>query len=316
MPFRTSRPGEAARPVPNSELIQQAWQLDRSGRRETATRTFMRVLDQGGDRQADACYGLGYLAYERNDLGPAQEWFDRAVRADPRHTASTYMLGLVTHTRGDTATARRCYEAVLRAEPDHLNARSGLRNLAADAPRDRPDAAAPTARPEPPGGEPVPADPAAEALLARGPSGRGAVGQVSALHQRYEPRGRGPPRVVVAFRVRRTGAGGRPLPPVPVELRGEVMEGSLRDGDWVQVPAAGEPGSLLGRPHQVTNLTTGEKVALRRRPAAKGWILALVFVVVAILLIIYVVQAIPQFVPSIPEPPQPPPLPGPPGGEP
>ena len=62
-----------------------------------------------------------------------------------------------------------------------------------------------------------------------------------------------------SFRVERYDASGNRLQPVPVEMRGERFDGSISEGDWVELPGEWKPGQVV-HPDQVKNLTTGATV--------------------------------------------------------
>ena len=47
---------------------------------------------------------------------------------------------------------------------------------------------------------------------------------------------------LLKFRVEGRDEAGRPLPPVPVEIRGMEIQGLVADGDWVEIPASWRPG--------------------------------------------------------------------------
>jgi hypothetical protein len=99
---------------------------------------------------------------------------------------------------------------------------------------------------------------------------------------------------VVTFRVERDGG-----PPVPVELHGEVLRGSLSQGDTVEVPARFARGrpvdaltSLTAFGNFVTfwNLDTGEKVRVGYTMSTVigitlGWCLLALLIVAVVLLL-------------------------------
>jgi hypothetical protein len=61
---------------------------------------------------------------------------------------------------------------------------------------------------------------------------------------------------ILAFRLDRFDDEGRPLPSVPVEMRGLHLQGQISDGEWVEVPGNWQAGELF-TPRRIRNLTTG-----------------------------------------------------------
>ncbi len=95
---------------------------------------------------------------------------------------------------------------------------------------------------------------------------------------------------VLRFRVDRFDGDGNRLPPVPVELTGKFIKGSLQEGDWVEVTGRRRREATF-RPKRIRNLTTGERVGGKRRlGAAIGmaiwWTLFLAFICGIVALVI------------------------------
>jgi hypothetical protein len=63
------------------------------------------------------------------------------------------------------------------------------------------------------------------------------------------------------FQVLNWDAMGNVRPPVAVEMRGTKIEGSVGDGDWVEIEGAFTPGQLL-RTQYFMNLTMNAPVAV------------------------------------------------------
>jgi hypothetical protein len=86
------------------------------------------------------------------------------------------------------------------------------------------------------------------------------------LRQSQRPAGqgefRGRPSHAWSFRLHQPGAAG--TPPLPVQLVGEYVDGDLRDGDWVELPAGWRPGKPI---RSLINLSTGEHITVRTIPA-------------------------------------------------
>ncbi len=83
-------------------------------------------------------------------------------------------------------------------------------------------------------------------------------GTVSGFQQRYEPTGRGLSRLVWDFRLERQDAAGNALPRVAVQMRGRSFEGSVANGDQVEVEGSPREGVILAR--RVRNLTSNATV--------------------------------------------------------
>lgn len=69
---------------------------------------------------------------------------------------------------------------------------------------------------------------------------------------------------VLSFRVERYDGDGNRLPPVPVEMRGARVSGSVREGDHVEIRARLRGDGVM-RPRALRNLTTRSKVRIRKR---------------------------------------------------
>ncbi|HYN14994.1 MAG TPA: hypothetical protein VES66_04300 [Terriglobales bacterium] len=126
-------------------------------------------------------------------------------------------------------------------------------------------------------------------------------GRVEAFQERREPdRGFGlrpkrsvPTYVVIwNFRLVRTGPDGKALPPVAVEMRGlelgkPAFEGSLVNGDEVEVDAPGHiPGDII-HPLEVRNLSSNCVVRGRTRSIVSR-VLAGVFLIIGLVIIVTV----------------------------
>jgi hypothetical protein len=109
-------------------------------------------------------------------------------------------------------------------------------------------------------------------------SRRGRVrGQARAVKQRTERYGKSS-KEVISFRIERYDSAGNRLQPVGVELRGYGFQGSVNDGDWVEVAGRSRDGTFVAR--RIDNLTTNAIV--RARSYTKQVVAALAVVVVLI----------------------------------
>jgi hypothetical protein len=88
-------------------------------------------------------------------------------------------------------------------------------------------------------------------------------GKASGLQQRLEYKTRRP-LVVWNFRLERWDSSGSPMTRVPVEMRGQSFQGSLNNGDWIEVRAKWKPGKTV-HASRVTDLSTSTVVR------ARGW---------------------------------------------
>ena len=101
---------------------------------------------------------------------------------------------------------------------------------------------------------------------------------------------------VWSFRVERYDASGNRLQPVPVEMKGERFDGSISEGDWVELPGDWKPGQVVN-PSQVKNLTTGATVRGSVTSSSKigitcGWIIFAGFLLIAGSFLIWIILSI------------------------
>lgn len=82
--------------------------------------------------------------------------------------------------------------------------------------------------------------------------------------------------VVCNFRLEMRNREGRAIGLVPVEMRGDLFEGAVNDGDWVRATGRARNGTL--RVKQLRNLTTGAEVSARSTPALVIAVVILLFV--------------------------------------
>lgn len=87
-------------------------------------------------------------------------------------------------------------------------------------------------------------------------------GIARAVVQRQEARSTGSTTQVWTFRMERHDGNGNPLPSVPVEMRAASFEGSVSEGDWVEVHGQWREGQTI-RPKRVRVLATGAVVKRR-----------------------------------------------------
>jgi hypothetical protein len=98
-------------------------------------------------------------------------------------------------------------------------------------------------------------------------NGNRIIGEVRDFHDRTQKQGQ-LNFTVWSFRVDRYDASGNLLQPVPVEVKGEIINGSISDGDWVELPGDWKSGQIA-QPEFVKNLTTGATVQGYVTPGSK-----------------------------------------------
>jgi hypothetical protein len=218
----------------------------------------VRSGDERAGRSAADWYRTGETAFRLGQIDRARSAFERAVAVDPQLANAHYRLGQLAEHAGRVVDAAALYEETLRVQPTHVSAARRLEQLEEEMPS-----------------------------LALEPSGRGPVGLVSLLRQRYEQDSLRRPLVVLAFRLARDGdAQGRSR--LPVEMRGRSLRGGIDDGDWVQLPADWRPGRVV---RQLVNLTTDEKVVLAEDHVGRS-VTAMVVVTALVVAAIIVIGAL------------------------
>jgi hypothetical protein len=111
----------------------------------------------------------------------------------------------------------------------------------------------------------------------------------------YRPRSEGTAFTVWSFRVDRYDKSGNRLPPVPVEMKGLQFDGSLSEGDWVEVPGAWKPGEVM-KPTRFNNLTTGATIKSKTPFLFKisqviAFVIALVVIAIFIGIAIFIIAS-------------------------
>jgi len=92
---------------------------------EKARAAFLEAAElRPGD--AAALYNLGWLAQKAGRLGPALEYYRKALDADPRHWQAHQNLGNLLVLRGSSRDALREYQEVIRIRPDYWPAYQSL----------------------------------------------------------------------------------------------------------------------------------------------------------------------------------------------
>ena len=117
-------------------------------------------------------------------------------------------------------------------------------------------------------------------------------GQVSGSAQRWET-DHGEQVLVWDFRLERADEKGAPLPRIPVEMRGQGFDGSLSDGDWVQVDGKWQQGETL-HVDAARNLTTGAEVRSKRHGHKLRTAVRLIGFLIFLAFLAFVIQQIAQ----------------------
>jgi hypothetical protein len=74
---------------------------------------------EAGDRSVEVCYLAGQTLVNLGKGDQAAEFFEEAVRTDPRFTKAWYYLGLVRHNLGDRAGARTAWVRVRELDENY-----------------------------------------------------------------------------------------------------------------------------------------------------------------------------------------------------
>lgn len=116
----------------NAQSVEQAVQLFNVRKYPDAKA----ILLPYGERDANAAYYLGRIEMENDDAGKAAEWFERAVKMNPKSAVYYDWLGRAYGTQAQHASAFRlpflarktknAWETALGIDPDNLDVRDDL----------------------------------------------------------------------------------------------------------------------------------------------------------------------------------------------
>lgn len=104
----------------------------RRGDPQAAEQLYWQVLSILPD-DADACYGLGFIAEAKGDPEQASVWYERAVKKEPTRVALHTALAAVRQKQGRLAEAIQHYQTALALCPDSVPLRNNLAWLRATA---------------------------------------------------------------------------------------------------------------------------------------------------------------------------------------
>jgi len=82
------------------QILTQAKEAYEAGEYERAEPLLKQVLADGGEAFADVHHMLGQIHHDRGDFGRAQEYFEAAVRINPRYTDALLALAVVYNELG------------------------------------------------------------------------------------------------------------------------------------------------------------------------------------------------------------------------
>lgn len=213
----------------------------------------------GTEKRADALLGLGLISFQTGNLSRAQALFEQSLGVERPRPNTLYYLGRTLLDRGASVNKAVAYlEEALRYDPRHEPARRLLVSIGRSAPYATTSEATPS---EKAGGT----GPAGPPRRPQNPSAL--VGVVTQLTKRTTAwRGKPAAAQEWAFRldVRDLARGGASIGIVGVQLQGHDIEGTLENGDWVEIGDRPKPGKGL-QPKELRNLTGGDVVRARWR---------------------------------------------------
>ncbi|MFP4318560.1 MAG: tetratricopeptide repeat protein [Phormidium sp.] len=119
------------RPAALNHLIQLARAYHRLGRVSQAQQLYERTLEYDAN-QADACQGLGTLAYQQQNYDQALTLLERAIALNPKVASYHHNLGAVYQSQGRIAEAAAAYRRAVEINPNLEAPRKQLNLLLED----------------------------------------------------------------------------------------------------------------------------------------------------------------------------------------
>ena len=106
------------------QLLAQAKEYYASKEYDRAISLFLKVLDEGGGDFADIHHMLGQIYFDKGDFGRAQEFFEKAVRINPRYTDAILALSVTYSELGkyDEADKLQTFaQKQMECQPDSVD---------------------------------------------------------------------------------------------------------------------------------------------------------------------------------------------------
>ena len=104
------------------QILGQAKEAYEAGEYERAEPLLRQVLDEGGEGFADVHHMLGQIHHDRGDFGRAQEYFETAVRINPRYTDALLALAVVYNDLGKYEDSTRIQAFARKHVEEHEGA--------------------------------------------------------------------------------------------------------------------------------------------------------------------------------------------------
>ncbi|OAI39302.1 hypothetical protein AYO39_00460 [Actinobacteria bacterium SCGC AG-212-D09] len=251
--------GETEAKLVEARRLYDARELDRS-------EALYREVVDGGERTADAYYGLGLVSMLRGNLPDAASRLRSCLEQDPSHVDGAYVLGQVSERSGWTSEAISCYGRVLARKPEHEGA---LKRIAALAQQrlGAADRAGPAAdRGTPRGGAEAKTAPVKPPM---DPASRDSFVGIARGYQRTTApfRGRVGSQEYISFTLESylLGPDGYTRgPELSVEMRSLEIKGNAGEGHWVEIPREAERDGAL-EPKEFRDLSRQGAVIKRVR---------------------------------------------------
>lgn len=235
--------------VHTRDTLSTAQQLYANGQYSESEQSFRLLLET--DLRGEALYGLALIAARRGDEPRARALLEQSVGVNRSNPAALYELARRAATDGQRDAAVGLLAETLLHDARHRGALEELVNLAQAEAANGPKAP-PVVTPTRPPGEPT--------------SPSSLVGVVSGLSKTVGPH-RGSPAAaqIWEFRVQKFDTDGTPGAVEGVMMRGREINGTLQNGDWVEIIEPPEDG-VGYRPHELRNLTLNAIVTAKKLP--------------------------------------------------
>jgi tetratricopeptide (TPR) repeat protein len=104
------------------QVLGQAKDLYENGEYDRAEPLLRQVVEEGGESFADVHHMLGQIHHDRGDFGRAQEYFETAVRINPRYTDALLALAVVYNELGKYEDSTRIQAFARKHVEEHEDA--------------------------------------------------------------------------------------------------------------------------------------------------------------------------------------------------